>query len=250
MSGSRASGQVARSALAVGLLANLAGGQQEAAQADPGLLSHESVGARLSLAAGARATLNFVEDLFAVRLPKFAIFLVIVSFGLLAMRIIPLFVDEIARRFGVPRHYRALVSYLLHIGIFVFAFWLALAAVGIDFFNIVLSFGVISIVLSVGLSNIVSNVFSGIMIQINDTVQRGSDVTINGVRGTVIEMSLSAVLLRLHDDPDDLVFVPNSHFTQSAVRRHIGDNKITELASARLKAWQVIGSAPAGAKFE
>jgi len=236
--------QVVRTALAAGLLANLAGG------ADPDVLSHKEISARMSLAVGARATLDFVEDLFAVRLPKFAIFLVIVAFGLFAMRIIPLFVDEIARRFGAPRHYRALISYLLHIGIFVFAFWLALAAIGIDFFNIVLSFGVISIVLSVGLSGIIGNVFSGIMIQINDTAQRGSDVTINGVRGTVIEMSVTSVLLRLHDDADDLVFVPNTHFTQSVVRRHIGSNKMTELASARLQAWQVVGSAPPSAKFE
>ena len=242
---------VTRSALVLGALAHLSGSEQVGADS---VLSHQQLGARFSLAIGARSALNFVEELFAVRLPKFAIFSVVIAFGLVGMRILPLFVDEIARRFGVPRHYRALVSYLLHIGIFVFAFWLALAAVGIDFFKIVLSFGVISIVLSVGLSGIIGNVFSGVMIQVNDTVQRGSDVTINGVRGTVIEMSVSTVLLRLHDDPDDIVFVPNAHFTQSSVRRHIGDNKITELASARLRAWQVAGSsattATPGAKFD
>ena len=152
----------------------------------------------------------------------------------------PLFVDEILQRFGAPRHYRAVLSYLLPIGIFIGSLWLALAAVGIDFVGIVLSFGVLSIVLSVGLSGIIGNVFAGIMIQISDLVQPGNDIEINGVRGTVLEMSLSNVLLQRHDDPDDFIAVPNSHFTQFPVRRHVGANdRSSDALRARLGAYQV-----------
>jgi hypothetical protein len=204
------------------------------------ILSHEHVAGALSVSAGVRAAEDFIEDLFAVRIPKLIVFFVILTFGLIVTRVVPMFVDEILRRFSAPRHYRAVVSYLLHIGLFIGALWLSLAAIGVDFLGIIVGFGVVAIVISVGLSGPISNVFGGIILQINDNVQPGSLISINGLSGTVLEMNLFKVVLRRTDDVDDFEFIPNAQFMSSSVRRHVGGmakddvNMRTRLTAAML----------------
>jgi len=195
--------------------------QQQSNDEQPFVLSHTNGNvAHTALMRNVKMLMSFVEELFAVRLPRFAIFAVILTFGVILARVVPLVFNEILRRFRVARHYRACARYLLQIGIFVLALWLSLAAIGIDFVGIVLTFGVVSIVISAGVSGTVSNVFGGIMLQTDDTVQYGHDITINGIRGIVVGMSLSSVTLRRFEDKSNYVIVPNSFFSQYPVQIH------------------------------
>jgi hypothetical protein len=198
------------------------------------VLSKTNIASALSLAQGAQQAMDFIEDLFAVRLPKFILFAVIFGFGLLLTNILPLFFEEVLMRFGAPRHYRAAWSYFLYIGVFLASLWFALAAVGIDFFGVIITLGVVSIAVSVGISGIISNIASGFTIQINDIAEIGQDIEINSVRGIVVEMNLSNVIVRLADGSNDIVFLPNSYFTQYPVRRHnqqenVGSSQTNEM---------------------
>lgn len=184
------------------------------------VLSRENIARSLSMAEGARAALDFVEDMFAVRLPKLFIFAIIFGFGLLLTSVLPIFLEEVLSRLGAPRHVRVGWGYLTYVATFIGALWVALAAVGIDFLGIVLTLGVVTIAVSVGVQAIIGNIASAFTIQITDKAELGQDITVNGVRGIIVEMNLSDVVLRLPDG--DIVFLPNNYFTQYPVRRHSG----------------------------
>jgi small-conductance mechanosensitive channel len=217
------------------------GGQEQAAaaaneQQPRFVLSHSRTFASSVILQNVHNVMSFVEELFAVRLPRFGIFIVIFAFGIVLAKIVPLVFDDILKRFRVPRHYRACFRYLLQIGIFVLGLWLALASVGIDFVGIVLTFGVVSIVISAGVSGTISNVFSGIMLQTNDMVQLGHDITINGIRGIVVDMSLSSVSLQRVEDDSNTVVVPNNYFSQYPVQIHRQTNFVPGAGASSLDA--------------
>ena len=173
------------------------------------------------LGQSASTALSFLEDIFSVYIPHLLIFLFVLFLGLVLTRVVPAFVDIILARILVPRHYRIATRYVLSTSIFIASLWLALAVVGIDFFAILVTFGVFSLVISVGISNVVSNVIAGITIQIEDLAEPGYDVSVNGVRGIVLYTTITNVLLRKLEDADDVVYVPNNFFVQYPVRRHI-----------------------------
>lgn len=167
--------------------------------------------------------LEFVEDLFAVRIPKFITFAVIVSFSLVIAKILPLIFDEILRRFRTPENYRAGFWLFLQGLIVVFGIWLGLAAVGIDFFGILFTFGVITIGITQAIGAPLGNIFSGFMVQTEGYVRRGQDITVEGVRGIVVDIGLSSVTIK-RIDANILSVIPNNHFSQVRVDINLPDD--------------------------
>lgn len=206
-------------------------GQQQqpdvARQIDPQqhrfVLSASNFAAHFAMHNNMHSMLEFVEDLFAVRIPKFIAFAVIVIFSLVVAKILPLIFDEILRRFRTPDNYRATFWYILQGIIVVFGLWLGLAAIGIDFFGILFTFGVITIAISQAIGPSLGNVFSGLMVQTEGHVRIGRDITVEGVRGIVVEMSLSAVTIK-RVDANILSVIPNSHFSQLRVDINLPDD--------------------------
>lgn len=199
--------------------------QQRAAAAQPHkfVLSKSVLGGHFSMDENMHSIMDFVEDLFAVRIPKFVTFAVILIFAIILANIIPMIFDEIGRRFQAPRNYRAVVHYFVEISIIILGLWLALAAVGIDFLGIVLTFGVVTIAISAGVSIYVSNMFGGIQLQTEGRIQVGQIISVNGTRGMVLEMTLSCVAVRLMDDKGALTTtvgdIPNHYFPQYITMR-------------------------------
>lgn len=178
-------------------------------------------GIRATVAHNVSTAMVFVEELFAVRIPRFLVFSTIFLFGLILATIVPLIFRDILLRFRVARHYRTLVQIVLQIYIFVLSLWVALAAIGIDFVGIVLTFGVVSIVISAGMSGVVSNAFAGISLQTSGLIDYGHDIEITGQRGIVIAMSITSVTIRTTKENDEIIVViPNSHFDSAAYKIH------------------------------
>ncbi len=187
------------------------------------VLSQKNLASLVSVEHGTRLALNFIEDLFAVRLPKLIIFSVIFSIGMLLVFIVPLVFDEILWKFNAPRNWRAVINYALRVSIFLATLALALAAVGVDFVGFIFSVGVVAIVLGAGLQLIVSNISGGVWIQVNDIVEVGHEIDVNGIRGIVVETNLGYVVVRLVQPPHNLKFIPNSWLVQFPVERFSTD---------------------------
>lgn len=181
------------------------------------VLSHQAFAAHFNLQQNWHSVMAFGQELIAVRFPKFVGFAIIFTFALVLAYVLPMLFDEILRRFQTPRNFRRLFDILAKLTIVIIGLWLGLAAVGIDFFGIVLTFGVITIAVSYGIGQIVSNVFGGIMLQTNDRVQVGSDISIQGIRGVVVEMTLECVMLQSHATPGAEECIPNHWFGQFPV---------------------------------
>jgi small-conductance mechanosensitive channel len=186
------------------------------------VLSSSAFAVHFSMADNMHRLMEFVEELFAVRIPKLIAFLVILSFACVLALIIPMLFEEILRRFQTPKHYRNAFRYVLQISIVIIGLWLALAAIGIDFLGIVLTFGVVSIAISPGIGSLVSDVTGAISLQTNDIIQVGTELTINGLRGVVIHMTFSKVGMQASDDPQDIIWVPNAWFGSYPIRIHRG----------------------------
>lgn len=166
---------------------------------------------RLNMRAGFHNMTDFIATaMFA--LVDIGVVLLILAFTVAAIYVLPSVIDDILRRFNAPRHIRAIVQTTLRVLIGVGGLWLALNAVGINFLGIVLSFGVVSIVLSNGVGTAISNAVAG-MLHNTEDLQPGGRVMIYDVSGTVQEAGFLTLRIQL-DDSDKIIVVPNNSFLQ------------------------------------
>ncbi len=226
----RAAHERSRHLLAIILLHNLAAaGGQDGEEVQQGgaqqqhikVMSREHVYQALALREGARAAMDFMEELFAVQLPKLLIFALIFGFGLLLAKLLPLFTEEFLARIGAMQNVRIVWAYITFLGVFAAALWIALAAIGINVWQILITFGILTLALTAGFQVVISNTVSAFAIQLTNKTETGQEISVNGVRGIVVEMNLADVLVRLVDGSEDLVYIPNSYLTQFPVRHHV-----------------------------
>lgn len=81
----------------------------------------------------------------------------------------------------------------------------------------VAALGVTSVVISLGLKDTISNVFGGFMLMVGSVVQPGDYVTIAGVTGTVVDVTMRHTVVE--NRLDERIVIPNSVLNTTSVQR-------------------------------
>ncbi len=103
------------------------------------------------------------------------------------------------------------VGRLTHYAIIIFAVFIALSSIGLDFSNLALVAGALSVGIGFGLQSIVNNFVSGLIILFEHTLRVGDYIELDtGLTGTVKAINVRSTLINTNDNID--IVVPNSEF--------------------------------------
>ena len=103
------------------------------------------------------------------------------------------------------------VSRLTHYVIIILAIVIALSSIGLDFGNLALVAGALSVGIGFGLQSIVNNFVSGLIILFEHSLRVGDYIELDtGLTGTVKSINVRSTLINTNDNID--IVVPNSEF--------------------------------------
>jgi small-conductance mechanosensitive channel len=105
---------------------------------------------------------------------------------------------------------------------------IALRSIGLDFSNLGLIAGALSIGIGFGLQTLVSNLAAGIILMFERTIRLGDYIEISDtIRGTVNDMKMRSTTVTTNDNID--VIIPNSSFIQNNVINWTLENDIRRI---------------------
>jgi small-conductance mechanosensitive channel len=103
------------------------------------------------------------------------------------------------------------VGRLSHYTIIIFGLFIALSSIGLDFSNLALVAGALSVGIGFGLQSIVNNFVSGLIILFEHSLRVGDYIELDtGLTGTVKSINVRSTLINTNDNID--IVVPNSEF--------------------------------------
>ena len=106
------------------------------------------------------------------------------------------------------------VGRLTHYAIIIFATFIALSSIGLDFRSLALVAGALSVGIGFGLQSIVNNFVSGLIILFEHSLRVGDYIELdNGLTGTVKAINVRSTLINTNDNID--IVVPNSEFVST-----------------------------------
>ena len=106
------------------------------------------------------------------------------------------------------------LSRLSHYTIIIVALFIALTSIGLDFTNLALVAGALSVGIGFGLQSIVNNFVSGLIILFERTLRVGDYIELDtGLTGTVKAINVRSTLINTNDNID--IVVPNSEFVST-----------------------------------
>ncbi|MDH4125187.1 MAG: mechanosensitive ion channel [Gammaproteobacteria bacterium] len=106
------------------------------------------------------------------------------------------------------------VGRLSHYVIVILAVFIALSSIGIDFGNLALVAGALSVGIGFGLQSIVNNFVSGLIILFEHSLRVGDYIELDtGLTGTVKSINVRSTLINTNDNID--IVVPNSEFVSA-----------------------------------
>jgi small-conductance mechanosensitive channel len=109
------------------------------------------------------------------------------------------------------------VSRLTHYVIIIFAVFIALSTIGLNFGNLALVAGALSVGIGFGLQSIVNNFVSGLIILFEHSLRVGDYIELDtGLTGTVKSINVRSTLINTNDNID--IVVPNSEFVTTRLK--------------------------------
>ena len=132
--------------------------------------------------------------------------------------------EEVFPRRGVERGVQLSMGRLLHYAIVLVGFLLALAFLGVNFTNITIIGGALSVGIGFGLQTIVNNFVSGLILLFERPVRVGDYIEIGGLWAEIKKIGLRATVVETFDRAD--VVVPNSDLISNQVTNWTRTNRI------------------------
>lgn len=161
---------------------------------------------------------TFLPELRFHRLPfQVSVLLLIVCSGFLAIELLlAFFADYLPQRRNQPprsQFFKDLVRTLFLIGLVIFGAKAAFPATDIG--QIVTTSAILSVVVGLALQESLSNVFSGLMLTVDEPYKPGDWVEVEGREGRVLDSNWRSVRILTRDD--DVIYVPNSGMAKNNV---------------------------------
>ncbi|MGK7933432.1 MAG: mechanosensitive ion channel family protein [Microcystaceae cyanobacterium] len=103
-----------------------------------------------------------------------------------------------------------------HLMIWLIVAIVTLSSIGFDVTAIITSLGIGGLAFALAAQDTVANLFGGVTLLLQRTIQVGDRIEIEGVRARVVEIGLRITILK-ELDYDYLIFVPNSKFANNVV---------------------------------
>ncbi|WP_322150568.1 mechanosensitive ion channel family protein [Paratractidigestivibacter sp.] len=151
---------------------------------------------------------------------KAVIIAVAVFVALAAQRVVTRLVNKIFEAAEVPN--ASIVINLLRIGIWSLAVLSVLKPVfGIDPTWVITALGVVSVAISLGLQDTISNIVSGLGLMLARVIRPGDHVTIGSTTGTVTDVTWRSTSLRTRGGDVDVI--PNSVLNKTTLT-HLADS--------------------------
>lgn len=88
---------------------------------------------------------------------------------------------------------------------------------GVDPAGFVAALGVVSLAVSLGMQDTISNIVSGISLMVSKSVQPGDSVTVGGVTGEVTDVTWRSTTVRMRGGSEEVI--PNSVLSKTALTR-------------------------------
>ncbi|MCH9632076.1 MAG: hypothetical protein S4CHLAM6_04000 [Chlamydiae bacterium] len=137
---------------------------------------------------------------------------VIAFFIWVALRLAKTIEVSLSKNSRIDKSAHILFSKLTKIGLLAFAFFLGTSLMGIDLFIITYFVGAIGIAVGLGLQNIISNVFCGILLLLDRSIKPGDVVSLHekNAYGVIHSLNARYVSVRTRDGIEHLI--PNEEF--------------------------------------
>ncbi len=124
--------------------------------------------------------------------------------------------DKIAERSEDTGSALYTIGRLAHYLILLVGMMIALSSVGLDFTNLALVAGALSVGIGFGLQSIVNNFVSGLILLFERTLKVGDFIELDsGVQGIVMEINVRSTLINTNDNVD--IIVPNAELVSAKV---------------------------------
>lgn len=118
------------------------------------------------------------------------------------------FQNRLEERLKLTATNRRLIRTFLFLSILFAGIYTSLSSLGIDLSIFLVPLGALSIGLGLGLQNLASNYIAGLVLMTEGTIRDGDVIEVDGIRGTVQEMSLRTTVVKTFSNTE--VIMPNS----------------------------------------
>jgi potassium-dependent mechanosensitive channel len=122
---------------------------------------------------------------------------------------------DIYHHFHLARGIPYAISTMLHYGILLLGFFLALGALGIDLTKLTILAGAFSVGIGFGLQNVINNFVSGLILLFERPIKVGDVIDVGGNVGEVSRIGIRASVIRTADGSE--IIVPNGSLISSQV---------------------------------
>ena len=167
------------------------------------------------------------EKIFDMSFEKAMVFvarpIVILIICKIVVTIVLKILNKIFEKSKLDKGIQGFFKQLIRISIYVIGIIMAAQSLGVNTSSLVTLLGVVSLAFSLSLQNILTNVFSGIMLLITKPFVTGDYIEVSGISGTVTGISLMRTRMRTADNKVELI--PNSDVASQRISNYSGETR-------------------------